>query len=147
MGLVQPGLAQRYSANANPDSPEGRFLDLINLQSDGARKLALIEQFPQRFPKHPAASWAYEQLQLAAMQASQWDKALAFGEKLAQLNPEDIEVAQLNIKAAESIGDRTTVKLWTDYMSRIAQRILESPPPKDPELLEEWKKRTAFAAQ
>ena len=80
VGLAQPGLAQRYSANANPDSPEGRFLDLINLQSDGARKLALIEQFPQRFPKHPAASWAYEQLQLAAIQASQWDKALAFGE-------------------------------------------------------------------
>jgi tetratricopeptide (TPR) repeat protein len=147
VGLVQPGLAQRYSASADPDSPEGRFLDLINLQSDGARKLALIEQFPQRFPGRPAASWAYEQLQLAAMQASQWDKALAFGERLAQLNPDDIEVAQLNIKAAESKGDRTTVKLWTDYMSRIAQRILESPPPKDPELLEEWKKRTAIAAQ
>src|SRR6266851_7157867 len=102
VGLVQPGLAQRYSANANPDSPEGRFLDLISLQSDGAKKLALIEQFPQRFPRHPAVSWAYEQLQLAAMQASQWDKALAFGERLAQINPDDIEVAQLNIKAAES---------------------------------------------
>jgi tetratricopeptide (TPR) repeat protein len=145
--LVQSGLAQRYSANANPDSPEGTFLELINLQSDGARKLALIEQFTQRFPRHPAVSWAYEQLQLAAMQASQWDKALAFGERLAQLNPDDIEVAQLNIKAAESKGDRTTVKLWTDYLSRVVQRILESPPPKDPELLEEWKKRIAFATQ
>jgi tetratricopeptide (TPR) repeat protein len=140
-------VAQRYPANANPDSPEGRFLDLINLQSDEAKKLALIEQFPQRFPKHPAVSWAYEQLQLAAVQASQWDKALAFGERLAQINPDDMEVAQLNIKAADSKGDRTTVKLWTDYLSRIAQRVLESPPPKDPELLEEWKKRTAFAAQ
>src|SRR6267378_82674 len=78
--FVQPGLAQRYSANANPDSLEGRFLDLINLQSDGAKKLSLIEQFPQRFPRHPAVSWAYERLQLAAMQATQWDKALAFGE-------------------------------------------------------------------
>ncbi len=145
--LVQQAAAQRYTASANPDSPEGQFLDLIGLQSDEAKKLALIEQFPQRFPRHPAASWAYEQLQLAAMQASQWDKALAFGEKLAQINPDDMEVAQLNIKAAESKGDRTTVKLWTDYLSRIAQRILESPPPKDPELLEEWKKRTAFAAQ
>jgi tetratricopeptide (TPR) repeat protein len=147
VGLVQPGLAQRYSANANPDSPEGTFLELINLQSDGARKLALIEQFTQRFPGHPAVSWAYEQLQLAAMQASQWDKALAFGERLAQLNPDDIEVAQLNIKAAESKGDRTTVKLWTDYLSRVVQRVLESPPPKDSELLEEWKKRIAFATQ
>jgi tetratricopeptide (TPR) repeat protein len=145
--LVQPGLAQRYHANANPDSPEGRFLDLIELQSDGARRLALIEQFPQRFPGHPAVSWAYEQLQIAAMQASDWDKALAFGERLAQINPDDMEVAQLNIKAAESKGDRTTGKLWTDYLSRIVQRTLESPPPKDPELIEKWKKQTAYAAQ
>ncbi len=112
--LVQRAAAQRYTASANPESPEGQFLDLIGLQSDEAKKLALIEQFPQRFPRHPAASWAYEQLQLAAIQASQWDRALAFGERLAQLNP---------------------------------QRILESPPPKDPELLEEWKKETAVASQ
>ena len=121
--LVQRAAAQRYTASANPESPEGQFLDLIGLQSDEAKKLALIEQFPQRFPRHPAASWAYEQLQLAAIQASQWDRALAFGERLAQLNPNDIEVAQLNIKAAESKGDRTTVKLWTDYMARINQRV------------------------
>ena len=145
--LVQRAAAQRYTASANPESPEGQFLDLIGLQSDEAKKLALIEQFPQRFPRHPAASWAYEQLQLAAIQASQWDRALAFGERLAQLNPNDIEVAQLNIKAAESKGDRTTVKLWSDYAARVAQRILESPPPKDPELLEEWKKETAVASQ
>ena len=77
----------------------------------------------------------------------QWDKALAFGEKLAQMNPGDMEVAQLNIKAAESKGDRTTVKLWSDYAARVAMRILESPPPKDPELLEDWKKQTAAASQ
>src|SRR5262249_1209374 len=58
-----------------------------------------------------------------------------------------MEVTQLNIKAAESKGDRAAVKIWTDNLTRIAQRVLVSPPPKDPELLEEWEKRTAFAAQ
>ncbi len=145
--LVLPVAAQRYSANANPESAEGQFIELIGLQSDEAKKLALVEQFTQRFPRHPAVSWAYEQLQLAAIQAGDWDKALAFGERLAQLNPDDIEVAQINIKAAESKGDRTSVKLWSDYMSRINQRVLDAPPPKDPEQLEEWKRRTASAAQ
>ena len=83
--LVHPAAAQRYSAAANPDSPEGQFLELISLQSDEAKKLELVEQFTQRFPRHPAVSWAYEQLQLAAVEARQWDKVLAFGERLAQL--------------------------------------------------------------
>jgi tetratricopeptide (TPR) repeat protein len=143
----QFALAQRYTAaNADPDSPEGQFIELIE-QSDNAQKLALMEQFTQRFPKSLAISWAYEQIQTAAMQAGQWDKALAFGEKLEQLHPDDVETAQLNIKAAESKGDKTTAKLWSDYVQRIAQRVLESPPPKDPEMLEEWKRRTAVASQ
>ena len=144
----QFALAQRYTAaNADPNSPEGQFIELIDLQSDNTQKLALIEQFTQRFPKSLAISWAYEQIQTAAMQAGQWDKALAFGEKLEQLHPDDVETAQLNIKAAESKGDKTTAKLWSDYVQRIAQRVLESPPPKDPEMLEEWKRRTAIASQ
>jgi tetratricopeptide (TPR) repeat protein len=145
--LSSLALAQRYEPTANPDSPEGHFLELISLQSDAAKKLALIEQFTQRYPKHPAVSWAYEHLQTAALEAGQWDKALMFGEKLVQVNPDDIDAAQLNVKAAESKGDKTSVKLWTDYITIVAQRILLSPPPKDPEQLEEWKKRTALAAQ
>ena len=143
----QLALAQRYTAaNSDPDSPEGQFIELIE-QSENAQKLALMEQFTQRFPKSLALSWAYEQIQTAAMQAGQWDKALVFGEKLEQLHPDDVETAQLNIKAAESKGDKTTAKLWSDYVQRIAQRVLESPPPKDPEMLEEWKRRTAIASQ
>jgi tetratricopeptide (TPR) repeat protein len=145
--LCHQALAQRYTASADPDSPEGQFLELISLQTDDTKKLALVEQFVQRFPKHQAVSWAYEQLQTSALQAGQWDRALAFGEKLEQLHPDDMETAKLNIKAAESKGDKTTLKLWSDYVQRIAQRILESPPPKDPEQLEEWKRRTALAAQ
>src|ERR1700730_17024745 len=100
--LCRQALAQRYTANADPDSPEGQFIELINLQSDDAKKTALMEQFAQRFPKHQAVSWAYEQIQSAALQAGQWDKALAFGEKLQQLHPDDVEIARLNMKAAES---------------------------------------------
>jgi tetratricopeptide (TPR) repeat protein len=145
--LTQPVMAQRYSITVDPDSKEGQFLDLVNLQSDESKKLSLLEQFTQRFPQHQAISWAYEQLHLAAFQAGQWDRALTFGERLVQINPNDMDAAQMNITAAESKGDPTTVKLWTDYMMRTAQRVLESPPPKDPEALEEWKRRTAFAAQ
>jgi tetratricopeptide (TPR) repeat protein len=145
--LCQQAEAQRYVANADPDSPEGQFIELITLQSDEAQKLALLEQFAQRFPKHKAISWAYEQLQTSAFEAGQWDKALTYGEKLEQLHPDDLETASLNVKAAQSKGDKTTAKLWSDYVQRIAQRFLESPPPKDPELLEEWKRRTAIASQ
>ena len=139
--------AQRYSATADPDSPEGQFIELIGLQTEDDKKLALMEQFVERFPKHQAVGWAYEQLQNSAFQAGQWDKVLAFGEKLAKLNPDDVETARLNIKAAEAKNDKTTAKLWSDYVQRVALRVLDSPPPKDPEQLEEWKRRTAAASQ
>ena len=143
----QPVRAQRYASNADPDSPEGQFIELIGLQTEDSKKLALMEQFTQRFPKHPAVGWAYEQLQNSAFQAGQWDKVLVFGEKLAKLNPEDVETARLNVKAAEAKGDKTTARLWSDYVQRITLRVLDSPPPKDPERLEEWKRRTAAASQ
>src|SRR5437762_3973058 len=145
--LATQAVAQRYEASADPDSPEGQFLELIGLQSDAAKKLALIEQFTQRFPKHPGVAWAYEQLQTAAFEAREWDKTLLFGEKLVNVRPDDIDAAQVNIKAAESKGDKTTAKLWSDYITLVSQRILLSPPPKDPEQLDNWKKRTAIAAQ
>jgi tetratricopeptide (TPR) repeat protein len=66
---------------------------------------------------------------------------------LLAINPNDTDTAQLNLKAAEAKGDRVTVKLWSDYLSRVAERILESPAPKDPEQLEEWKRQTAIASQ
>ena len=143
----QPALAQRYQVIADPDSPEGQFLDLINLQSDEAKKLALLERFTQHFPKHQSCAWAYEQLQLSAIQAGQWDKALTFGEKLVQINPDDMVTAQLNLKAAESKGDRATAKLWSDNLRRTTRRILATPPPTDSLSFEDWKKREAIASQ
>jgi len=145
--LCQKALAQRYPANADPDSPEGQFLELIGLQTDEAKKSALMEKFAEEFPKHPAVSWAYEQIQNSALRAGQWDRALTFGEKLQQLHPDDLETARLNLRAAESKGDKTTARLWSDYAQRIVQRVLQSPPPKDPEELEEWKRRTAMVSQ
>jgi len=139
--------AQRYTAIANPESAEGQLIELIGLQTDEAKRIALIERFTRSYPKHPACAWAYQQLQLSAVQAHDWDNAIANGEKLLAINPDDMETAQLNLKSAEAKGDRVTVKLWSDYLSRVAERILESPPPKDPEQLEEWKKQTAIAAQ
>jgi len=44
------------------------------LQSDEAKKLALVEAVHQRFPRHPAVSWAYEQLQLALWKQAQWEE-------------------------------------------------------------------------
>jgi len=148
LGFHSPlAFGQRYSPTAVPDSQEDQFLELINLQSDDAKKLTLIEQFTQRYPQHPAVSWAYEQLQATAFQASQWDKALTFGAKLAQLNPDDIDAAQLNLKAAEAKGDKAEAKVWSDKVSRIAQRILVSPPPKQADQLERWNERIAVASQ
>jgi tetratricopeptide (TPR) repeat protein len=140
-------LAQRYKAIVNPDSPEGQFIDLIGLQSEEAKRLALVEQFTQRFPKSKAVAWAFEQLQLSALDGGQWDKALTFGERLVEMNPDDLDTVLLNVKAAESKKDTDAAKRWSSYAEKISMKIVDSPPPKDPEELEAWKKRVNYASQ
>ena len=150
LSMVNPGrtlLAERYKAIVSPDSPEGQFLELVGLQSDESKKLALIEEFAQRFSKSQAVAWAYEQIQLAALTSGDWDKALKAGERLLELNPDDIDTVQFNIKAAESKHDADAVKRWSSYAEKISLRIVDSTPPKDPEELEAWKKRVAYASQ
>ncbi|MBI3470912.1 MAG: hypothetical protein HY013_06105 [Candidatus Solibacter usitatus] len=149
LGLLAPAnsVAQRYKLVSNPDSPEGAMLDLIELTSDENKKLSLLEEFAQKHPKHASASWVNEQLQTAYITASQWDKALAAGERLLAQNPDDLEAAQFNLKAAEAKNDKVLVKLWTDFLTRVAERITTAPPPKDPEVMEAWKNRVMAAAQ
>jgi tetratricopeptide (TPR) repeat protein len=147
LGLAWSALAERYSLTADPNTEEGRYLQLIGLQSTVVERIALLERFVRRHPEHPSIPWVYEQLQIAYLEAGQFDKTIATGEKLLEICPDDLEAARRNQKAAESGGIRELVDRWTTCVAQIARKIADSPEPKDPHALEIWKEAVAAASR
>jgi len=139
-------------ALAQPSAEPGGadvYLDLINEEKDPAQKLVLLEDFVRRFPKHFGTVLVYTQLQQVHLHMKQYPGAIEAGEKLLDLNPEDLEAAQGCWEAAEGLGDAALVAKWAGVVRQTALLLIQSPPPKenDPELFDYWNKRVEQARQ
>jgi tetratricopeptide (TPR) repeat protein len=139
---------QRFKiGDINTETPEGQMIAQIGLETDEAKKVALMEQFAQKFPNDKALGWLYEQMQSIYVKLNQPDKAIEIGEKIIALDPEHAEAAHQNLKAAESKKDPELIKKWAMQTNQIASKAMASPQPKDEDEVDTWKKRVAWAAQ
>jgi tetratricopeptide (TPR) repeat protein len=130
-----------------PDTPEGNFLALISLETDYDKQLALIGQFTLMFPKSESIGWAYSQIQEANIKDGHWDQAIQAGNKLLELDPDDLEAARYNLQAAKSKDDKALIKKYTEMNEVIAQRVVTAPViTDDPEEAATQKKREELAA-
>jgi tetratricopeptide (TPR) repeat protein len=130
-----------------PDTPEGNFLELISLETDFDKRLALIGQFTVMFPKSESIGWAFAQIQDANIKDGHWDQAIQAGDKLLELDPDDLEAARLNLQAAKSKDDKALIKKYTDLNGEIALRVVKAPViADDPDEAATQKKREELAA-
>ncbi|HYL78910.1 MAG TPA: hypothetical protein VEU96_32265 [Bryobacteraceae bacterium] len=130
-----------------PDTPDGNFLELISLETNYDKKLSLIEQFTTLFPQSVSIGWAFSQIQEANFRDGLWDKAIAAGDKLLELDPDDLEAARLNLQAAQAKDDKALVKKYNDVTQAIARRLASAPPVvEDAEEAAAEKKRAELAA-
>jgi tetratricopeptide (TPR) repeat protein len=130
-----------------PDTPDGNFLDLIGLETDFDKRVALIEQFTLMFPRSESIGWAYSQLQEANFKDGKLDKALEAGDKLLELDPEDLDAAGVNKQIAAAKQDNALVKKYSDLSEKIARRLASAPVSiDDPEDEAARKKRIDAAA-
>src|SRR5262245_11682141 len=83
-----PTAAQQYHITYTPNYQEALLLQLIE-QVDGAAKIQQMEDFLKRYPTHPSVPWIYAYQQDYFTRTNDVDKALAAGEKLFALNPDD----------------------------------------------------------
>jgi tetratricopeptide (TPR) repeat protein len=129
------------------DTPEGTFLELVTLEANGAKKIALLEHFLTIFPAcDPSITvWVYGDLQDRYRKAGDLDKALAAGEKILVLDPNNIDIAQANRRLAELKGDEELVKKWSSEIEKIAARVVKLPLPSDPEEIKIAQDRLEYA--
>jgi tetratricopeptide (TPR) repeat protein len=141
-------VAQRHKlGTVNAETPEGQLLQQIGQMQDEGKKLALMEQFASQAPKHEAIGWVYEQMQSAYLKAGQPEKALEAGEKLFAMDPDDLETAHNNLKAAEAKNDPDLIRKWSGATSQLAQKVVQSPQPKEAAEVDDWKRSVDYARQ
>ena len=92
VAFICAAFAQRHKIeNVDTGKPEGKLLQQILQESDGAKRKPLLEQFATEYPKHDGAAWVFEQLQEIAVKAGDADQILAAGDKLLAIDPNDPE--------------------------------------------------------
>lgn len=138
-----PAAAQRYHITYTPNSQEGLMLQLIE-QLDGAAKIQQMEDFLKRYPTHPSVAWIYAYMQDYFTRTNDMDRAIAAGEKLFALNPDDLETAVNNQRLAEKKGNPELTAKWTELATKSAQKLIGAPKPFYV-TQEEWDKRLAYA--
>jgi tetratricopeptide (TPR) repeat protein len=124
---------QRKHFVINAGTPEGELLQNIGQESDDAKKLALMQDFVSKYPKHEGAGWVYDQMQQTFLKQKDYDKALDAGEKALAADPEDLDAAYNNLKAGEGKTDPDLVKKWSAATSAIARKAAAGPAASDEE--------------
>ncbi|HOL73851.1 MAG TPA: hypothetical protein PKW45_20570, partial [Bryobacteraceae bacterium] len=140
--------AQRHAITINTETPEGALLQQIGQESDQTKKIALLEQFASQYPKHEGTPWVYEMLMEAYTTAGQPDNAIAAGEKLLALKPDDAQTAHACLKTALEIKrDPDLVLKWAPITSDVARKIAQTPKPSDEDEVEDWQHEVDYAKQ
>src|SRR5437667_8500662 len=86
-------------------------------------------------------------MQVAYLKDRQPDKDNQDGDKLVAMDPDHLEAAHQNLKAAEAKKDPDLIRKWSNQTSQIAQKVIQSPQPTDADDVDAWKKRVDFAKQ
>jgi tetratricopeptide (TPR) repeat protein len=123
---VLPAFAQPQNFTINVGTPEGQLLQSIGQETDDAKKVALMEDFLAKFPKHEGAPWVCGQLELSYLQQKQFDKALEAADKVYTGGPNDLDLSYNAIKAAEGKDDPAQIKKWAVQTSEVAKKITGS---------------------
>lgn len=109
----------------DPTTPDGSMIGSIQKETDAGKKQALLKDFVHQFPDSQMAGWAWSQLQAGFLQAQQYDEALAAGEKALVSDPNSIDAAYSNLKAAEAKNDPEGVLKWSAQTSEIARKQIQ----------------------
>jgi len=113
-------LAQHSPAQTEPENIEPAELEHMLRQSDPEMKLRLLDRFWKDYQRTGLIHWAFDEICRTFEAAGQPAGALAAGEKLLALDPQDIEIAQKSLKIAEDQKDAALIEKWSAIAARAA---------------------------
>ncbi len=102
-------------------TPEGQFLELIDLEADPQKQLMLMDLFIKQFPAYNAMAAVYSEMQANCVKLNQFDRALELGQKLLAIDQDDVEALKLNLEASRGKQDQALIKKWGDRLAQLNQ--------------------------
>lgn len=138
---------KRAKVDINTETPEGQALQAVGQEEDPVKKLALLEDFLQKYPAHSGALWVLGQAETLYAKNGQHEKVLAVVPKILAADPTDSVMAHQALKAAEAKNDTALIVDWAAKTRASAQAAEKLPKPTDEDELETWKHEIDFAQQ
>ena len=120
-------LAQRHKPSIDPETKEGYVLQLIQQERDPAQKVKLLNDFIAEFPKSASLAWIYDQLQPVYVESKNYDRVIALGAKMLEVDPDNIEGAHSTLLAAEQSGNPEFVRQAAAACWQVATRLSRAP--------------------
>jgi hypothetical protein len=142
---ILPLSAGRYKLNVDPETKEGFVLQQIKQERNAAKKVELMVQFVDEFPKDENVGWVLEQLIPVHIESKSWDKVLAAGDRLLKIDPTDHETAFSCLRAAEAINTPDILRKYAGVAWNSADLVTESPKPKDSTEVANWQRNAEQA--
>jgi tetratricopeptide (TPR) repeat protein len=119
--------AQRHKVSIDPETKEGYVLQCIQQERDPAQKIKLMRGFVAEFPKSESLSWVLDQLQPVHMEAKEFEQAVTMGNRMLELDPDDLDAAHNNLLAAEALKNPELIKRYAVTCWQIAGRLEKVP--------------------
>jgi len=145
--MMLPAGAQQQKFTIDATTPEGQALQAIGQESDGAKKLTLMEEFVSKYPKHEATGWVYGQMQPLYAKAGNNEKVIDTADKILALEPDNTSAAHEALKAAEAMKSPDLILAWAVKTSDVARKVAASPKPADEDKVDDWKQAVDYAKQ
>ncbi len=120
-------LAQRHKPIVDPETKEGYVIQLIQQERSAAQKTKLLNDFVVEFPKSASLSWAYDQLLPVYVEAKDFDKVVAVGTQMVEVDPNDLDAAHTLLMAAEEIKNPDLLERFSVLSWKMASRLAEVP--------------------
>ena len=133
----------RHKVDIDPESKAGFMLQQIKQERSATKKVELMAQFQDEFPKDPNLPWVLEQLQPAYLETRAFDKAMVAGELLLSLDPNDVDAANNCLKAAEESKDPALIHKYAKLAWDTAEVALKGKKPDAVDTID-WDKQLDF---
>lgn len=137
----------RHKVEINAETPEGQALQAIGQEEDGAKKVAMLEEFAAKYPQDANLPWVLGQLQAAYVKSGEHDKIFPVAEKLLAADASDAEMAYGALQAAVAKQDPDLIIKWAKLTDQAAKKAVQSPKPDDDEEEARWKYKVDFGTQ
>ena len=132
LGMLPPAYGQLDKMVIPAGTPEDKELNLIGDEPDAQKKIAMYQDFLQKYASNPVAvAYANWQLSQSYQGAGDLQKATEYGDKAVAASPHNLDVLQSQVTLAQQTKDNARIFKYAEQGGEAYNSIAKQPKPAD----------------